>query len=309
MFVLLVPFLFVHCDKEDRLSTGQLRIELTDAPVDDANINGVFVTVAEVHVDGMPWPGFNGRQTVDLKTLQNGNVMSLGIANVDARSYHRITLVLDHQQDENGTGPGCYVLTNDNTKHTLATSASATQAVEVLSPGFDVTGGGVSTVVIDFDLRKALRYGNSSSASSDYAFGTQAELQSALRIVNKPTAGHINGHCTDLISGSEKIIVYAYAKGNFNRQKEVNAPSDQQFSSAITSAAVNAQGNYTLAWLPPGEYELIFASYQDDGNNGTMDLKGTLAVETTLGIDLTSVLVSTATSVTVNVIVLSVLPL
>lgn len=306
-----VPFLFWQCDDDDDQvdGTGQLRIELTDAPIDDADIKGVFVTIAEVHVDGEFWPGADTKQTVDLTTLQNGNVQSLGIAEIDAKTYDRISLVLDLDEDAAGNSPGCYVLTEDDQKHDLSTSAASEMTIDVSGSEFNVINSTASTVIVDFDLRKSLRYGNANEPSSDYAFGTNAEMNSALRLVAKSRAGHIEGTVTDLISTSEKIVVYAYVKGQFDREQETSPSADEQFDDAVTSAAVDAQGNYQLSWLEEGQYELVFASYEDDGSNGTMDLQGTLNLSNVLGIDLKSVSVGVAATVTVDVTVTGILPL
>ncbi|HLF64474.1 MAG TPA: DUF4382 domain-containing protein [Saprospiraceae bacterium] len=306
---LCIPLLFWQCEKDNAAGNGQLRIELTDAPVDDANVQGVFITVTEVHVDGKLWTGADTKQTIDLMTLQEGNVQSLGIGEVEAKSYDRISLVLDLEEDANGSSPGCYVQTMDNQKHNLATSASSEQTIEITGSEFDVMDGSSTTVVIDFDLRKSLRYGNPNEPSSDYAFGTNAEMNAALRFVSKNRAGHIEGHCTDLITASDKIVVYAYAKGEYNRQQEVSPPADEQFGNAVTSASVDAQGDYRLSWLEEGDYELVFASYQDDGNNGTMDLQGTLNLTTLLGIDLKSISVGVSATVSIDVTVTGILPL
>lgn len=311
-FLLLasVPFLFWQCDNDDDVDgKGQLRIELTDAPIDDANIKGVFVTIAEVHVDGKFWSGSDTRQTVDLMTLQNGNVYSLGIAEVDGKKYDRISLVLDLNEDALGNSPGCYVLTQDDTKHDLSTTSAEEQTIEITGPEFTVTNATSSTVVVDFDLRKSLRYGNANEPASNYSFGTNAEMNSALRLVAKSRAGHIQGHMTDLISTSDRVVVYAYSKGTFQRAQETSPAADEQFDGAVTSAAVDAQGNYKLSWLKDGEYELVFASYEDDGANGTMDLQGTLNLSNILSIDLKSVPVGVAATVTIDVTVTGILPL
>jgi hypothetical protein len=167
---------------------------------------------------------------------------------------------------------------------------------------------GNTTIVVDFDLRKALRYGNSNEPESDYSFGTDAEMDASLRVVSKLQSGSIQGECMDALSDSDKIIVYAYAKGSFNRTQELSGPSDEQFSNAVTSAAVDAQGNYKIAFLKPGEYEVVFASYQDDGNNGTLELQGTLMLEALLGLDPKAITVGTSSTVTLNITVIGILP-
>ena len=305
---LCVPLLFWQCDDDDA-GNGQLRIEITDAPIDDESIEGVFVTIAEVRVDGKMWTGMTSKQTIDLMTLQEGNVQSLGIAEVEAKSYNRISLVLDQEEDEDGNSPGCYVLTDDSQKHNLAASTSDEITIDVTGSDVDVMDGSTSSIVVDFDLRKSLRYGNPNEPSSDYAFSTTGELTAAIRYVEKNEAGHIEGECTDLISSSDMIVVYAYAKGTFDREDETSGPADEQFADAVTSTTVNAQGEYRLSWLEEGDYELVFVSYEDEGNNGTMDLQGTLNLTSILGLNLKSISVGVASTVVVDVMVTGILPI
>ena len=306
---LCIPFLYWQCDKDNDSGKGQLRIELTDAPLDDDNVKAVFVTVSEVRIDGEQWPGMDSKTTIDLTTLQNGNVQSLGIGEVDAQSYNRITLVLDMDEDASGNSPGTYILAQDNTKHDLSSSSSGEMEIDISGSEFDVTESSSNTIVVDFDLRKSLRYGNSIEPSSDYSFGTNADLEASLRYVEKNRAGHIHGHVTDIVSTSDIIVVYAYKEGDFNRAGQVSGASDEQFDQAVTSAMVDAQGNYKLSWLEEGEYELVFASYEDDGSNGTMDLQGTLNLNTLLGIDIKSVDVSLSSTVTVDVTITGISPI
>lgn len=307
--ILCLPLAFWQCDNDDDAGTGQLRIELTDAPLDDTSVEGVFVTVTGVYLDGKLWEGTETKQTLDLTAFQKGNVYNLGIADVDARTYNRISLSIDLDEDANGNSPGCYVVTQGGEKHDLAASTASEMTIEITGAEVQVTDATTSTAIIDFDLRKALRYGNPNAPASDYAFGTQAEMNAALRFVSKQRAGSVKGHCTDLISTSDKIVVYAYHKGDYERTHEVSAAADEQFAHAVTSAAVDAQGDYTLSWLEEGDYTLVFSSYEDDGSNGTMDLQGTLNLDALLGIDLTSVAVGISSTVTVDVTVTGILPL
>ena len=305
--ILIAPLAFLGCEKDSAVTgTGNLRIEMTDAPVDDAQVSGVFVTVSKVYIDGKLWEGMTGSQTIELTALQNGNVQSMGIADIDAKAYNQMSVVLDLDHDANGASPGCYVMTKDSKKHDLAASTASELTVDITGPEFEVANDNTTTMVVDFDLRKALRYGNPNELSSNYAFGTSAEMRAAMRIVSKDRSGAIQGHCMDPISTSDKIIVYAYVKGTFNRTEEMSGAADEQFTHAVTSAAVNAQGNYKLSFLEPGEYELIFASYEDEGNNGTLDLQGTLSLQALL--DPGAVTVGTASTVTLDITVTGLLP-
>jgi hypothetical protein len=63
--------------------------------VDDENISGVFVTVAEVKVDGKAYSGFENKLTINLMNYQNGNTKILGMGNLDIGSHNIFTLVIE----------------------------------------------------------------------------------------------------------------------------------------------------------------------------------------------------------------------
>ncbi len=279
LVALLVIVGFTQCDTnttgED--TKGNVNFEMTDAPVDDANVESVFVTVAEVKVDGQTFDGFSGKQTIDIMAYQNGNTKALGLSELEAKSYNNISLVLDYETDASGNAPGCYVMAANGTKHDLTTESSSTMKEIVVAKNFDVMANQTTDIVLDFDLRKSIKYANSSS-QSDYSFVTDAEMDAAVRPVEKDMAGTVKGKCNDNVSNSDKIVVFAYAKGTFNKDTETQAQgsSNITFKNAVTSSTVASNGDYQLSFLEEGDYELYFASYKDENNDGSFELKGLL---------------------------------
>lgn len=279
-FFALGFLVFASCS-DNETGSGELSIEITDAPVDNANVSAVFITVTDVKIDGKSFPGFTGKQTINLLALQEGNTKLLGTGNLDARTYSNITLVLDTELDANGNAPGCYVLTTGQHKHKLAAAASGLLEVTA-SRGFQVAQNAESTVVIDFDLRKAIT--KSSEASSNFKFTTQAELNNALRLVTKSRSGNIRGsYQGGSGSQADKVVVYAYKKGTFNLNTETTpqGSSGLLFAQAVSSTTVNAgltSGNYKLAFLEEGDYELYFVTYQEN-ENGEMNFEAVMQAE------------------------------
>src|SRR5258708_29601433 len=86
------------CNKKEPMGKGEAEFQITDAPSDDASIQGVFVTVADVKVDGQSLSGFT-KQTIDLKAYQQGSTKLLGTAQFNAKAYSNVTLVLDTDLD------------------------------------------------------------------------------------------------------------------------------------------------------------------------------------------------------------------
>lgn len=262
-------FAMTSCeDANESMGRGEMEFEITDAPTDDISVKGVFVTVADLKVDGESVPGFT-KQTIDLKAYQEGKTKLLANAQeFDAKTYNNITLVLDLNQDASGSEPGCYVLSKDSEKYKLGSTASGTLEL-TLNKSLRVIRGVKTVAVIDFDLRKSVV--TSEDAQVKYRFVNDNSLRAAVRVVDKSKAGTIKGSYSDEAgSASGKVIVYAYKKGTFTAaETQAQGEDGLLFAKAVSSAEVK-QGLtgkvYTLALLEEGEYELHFAAYEEDAS-------------------------------------------
>lgn len=150
-------------------------------------------------------------------------------------------------------------------------------------------------------MRKAIRYSDDNQES--WSLVSNAELQSSLRFVNESETGTVEGNCNDMMSNSDKVVVYAYTKGSYNQDAEIQGEAHAQFSNAVTSTSVDANGDFQLSFLEDEEYELVFAAYEEDTTSGRMELEGFLQVSTLLGLDLGLLGVEANSSVSVNVLV------
>lgn len=300
----LSMLIITSCQKDDDDDSlqGSLQIEITDAPIDDADIKAVFVTIADVKLDGQSLEGFN-RTTVDLMALQDGNTANLVMADLDAKSYSNVSFVLDHEFDESGNPVGCYLEKEDGTKHRLTSSDVDVQ----VNYDFDVAANATTNLVVDFDLRKSIR--RTSGGSSQYSFVGNSEMSSALRIVSKNTVGTIKGSCNDEVVNNAKIIVYAYHKGELDADEEIegSSQSNLKFHNTVTSAAVDSEGNYELHFLEEGTYELYFAPYRRN-MSGELVLNGQLVIDILSDINLSDVSVNASSSTTVNIDITGILP-
>jgi len=278
MFV-LCSFIFVQCTQDsDTEDQKEVSIQLTDAPIDDADVSAVFVTIAEVKIDGETFSGFSTKKTINVKALQNGSVDALGTADLDAKAYSNITLVLDLDTDAQGNAMGCYIERADGTKESLAGSATGT--IEVTSQGaIDLATETRSSVevVLDFDLRKAIKA--NSSSSNDYDFVSSAELSSSVRTVVKHETGTVKGSTTNNSgANNDKVVAYIYTKGSYSSsEKDPQGASNIEFKNAVSSSTVDANGNFQLSYLKDGEYDVVFAAYDYNAQNKA-EFKGTLEV-------------------------------
>lgn len=275
--------LFAACDDSNEPDgKGDVEFEITDAPIDDAQVKSVVVTVADVKVDGKSIEGFS-KQSIDLKAYSEGKTKLLGTSKLDARTYNSLTLVLDLDNDADGNAPGCYVLDKDNIKYKLRSSASGKLDVAV-NKSWKVTKNTTNRLVMDVDLRKAVRY--SDDPAVRYAFVSDNNLQAAVRVVMKERSGTIEGsYQEDSNSNADKIIVYAYKKGTFSAATETQPQGTDQllFKNAVASAEVKSglTGKvFTLAFLEEGEYELHFAAYTRNPGTGKHNFEARLQSET-----------------------------
>ena len=282
VLALLLSFTFA-CEDDDTAvttQTGRLSVEITDAPIDDASVSAVFVTVTDVRLDGESVPG-NYPLTVDLLALRNGNTSLLADANLEAGTYQELELVIDDATDAAGNSPGCYVQTTDGTNYPLEVPDGS--ALIANQTDLTLTAGGQLRAVIDFDLRKAVRRGEDSS--QPYRFAARQRLESALRLVDRDQAGTLSGSVTNNSGEEGRVVVYAYAAGTYSASEAEGDSDDELFLNAVTSASLEG-GAYNLSFLSAGDYELVAASYQDEDNDGTLEFAGRFRLDATLGLNL-----------------------
>ena len=194
--------LFVQCSKvnETKDEKGQIMVKMTDAPSDDANIEGTFVTIADVKIDGKSVEGF-AKQTIEISAYQNGETKLILNEDVSAKSYSAISLVLDYESDASGVSPGCYILTSDTEKHDLSVSGETQTEITVSNP-FEVEANSETSLVVDFDIRKTVVRENDTSTESEYRFVTQAEMESAVRVFSEDNTGKISGNVNMMFTRS-----------------------------------------------------------------------------------------------------------
>jgi hypothetical protein len=252
------------CNDDD--SKSRFNLDMTDAPSDDANVEGVFVTVVDVKLDGASMEGFT-TTTFDISAYQNGETKNIFSNDIDASSYNNVTLVLDHETDADGNSPGTYVLLENGTKDRISSSSTSELTTNI---NLEMTSEGEESYVIDFDLRKAIVRENEDE--TDYSMNSNIESSNTIRAVNEAESGNVNGNAANESNMEGQVIVYAYSKGSFNEETETSGQT--HFANAVSSAKVESDGDFTLAFLEEGEYDIYFANYKDTDNNGTTEFEG-----------------------------------
>jgi hypothetical protein len=289
-------------DPDPNSTSGTLKVSITDSPIDSPDVKAVFVTVTEIKVDGKTFSGFKGPKTVNLLELQNGNSLSLGDGSFNTGTFNKISLVLDYEKDQSGAAPGCYVQKADNTKQKLQLTGSTQNSIDLTTKEFLVKEGTTTDIVLDFDLRKAVK-SETSGSQTTYSFVSYGELQSSIRMVERTSAGNITGKIDNYNATTMgDVVVYVYKKGTFNQSTETQGQGDSkiQFKNAITSTKVDVNGNFKAAFLEQGDYEIHCASYKKP-TGGIFGLIALLNLTSKNSIDLSSIAVKSSTDVNLSI--------
>ena len=308
---LMAAFTISACKDDEGTPTGNgnATIELTDAPIDNAQVEGVFVTVTDIKIDGKSFQGFSGPITLDFLAYQNGKTEVVGIGQLNAKSYNNLTLVLDMEKDANGNAPGTYVKTADGAKHRLAASTQKTISVTA-NEAYTIRENSNTNIVVDFDLRKAIQ--DAASESGEYSFVTAAKLNNSVRVVAKENAGSIKGtyeNNSGSGSASDKIVVFAYKKGTFNADTETSGEVlfENAANSALVSSSSFSSGNFTLAFLEEGEYDLYFARYSENETEGKLTFESMLEASSDTNASVKGIKVGAGANVSMKISVTGIL--
>lgn len=302
-FTMLIMGLFLMSCEEDTGLTpdpdekqGMFELEITDAPVDDPAVKSVFVTISDVQIDDQSLPDFSP-VTVDLLTLRNGNTSVLGSDSINVGTYNEIALILDTSD--------CYIEDVDGNRHQLVAEV---EKLEVPYE-FSVTEDSAVSLVVDFDLRKTIRRDLNDSIDR-YEFAPASDLVNGLRVINKDEAGQLMGQITDLTGQSDMIVAYVYEKGDFDASTEAEVGEDEiQFSNAVTSTLVESDGSYHFAFLEEGEYEMHFASFDEDPVTEEVQLNGVLEVESSVQEEVLNITIEPSSTIEIDLSVTGLLPL
>jgi len=245
----------VGCETLEQ-ETGTLELYLSDAPIDAHNVTGVYITIDEIqyHRDGqwLTCEEFDGPKTYNLLELSGGNSALLGELILPAGHYTQIRFMLDIPEVGMGSppaNPGCYIEFADNSTQPLFVPSGGETGYKAIGQ-FTVPVNGTVEVTADFDVRKAVV-----EAYSLYI------LKPTIRLIVNDQAGSIRGEITNN-SVYTDIIVLAYEDGTW-APAEADDPNGEEsrFPNAITSGKMDDEGDYVLAFLAAGTYDLVVVGY------------------------------------------------
>lgn len=217
---------------------GTIQFSITDAPIDDVKHVYVRIIKLEISKVGEAWIDIPLAvpNEIDLLSLQNGTTDALAaLSNLNAGEYKQVRLILDEKS------PGSIVL-DSGTTHDLKIPSGSQTGLKLHS-SFVIKDGETLDLTIDFDLRKSLTMTRQANTE-------RYLLKPVLRLIEDNKSGIIKGYSLDA------DVVCAYFKGV--------TKDDSSSCGRAENSAIVKDGNYTIAFLEEGEYQLrLFPSEGD----------------------------------------------
>jgi|GEM_PF-304065 len=252
--------------------TGTIALSITDAPPqlpEDVIAVNIRVIGIEFNYDGN-WTDVNDFEdnafdgiTLNLLDWQEGRALHLGDFKVPAGHYTeiRFKLAAPVQGENPKNNPDCNI-TFENEIDGLWSEPlfvpSGAQSGYKGKGEFDIEANAKLAVTADFDVYKSIVVKGNGTYS----------LKPVIRLLVDELSGWINGTVVDVETYTdieEDLFVYAYTADTYLEDEVLEDNDGIRFINAISSTDVNmTDGNFTLAFLGTGTYDLITA--HDDGS-------------------------------------------
>ncbi len=263
LYSVLLMLMGFSCIDNEALR-GRLTVTLTDAPVDAGNIREVNIAIKSVEVlknGSEVWQtikSFEEPKTINLLDYTEGEFYDLTEQYLSPGDYDGIRLELNLANVDNGLTvfPQSNIVFTNGLQETLFVQDGRSKYVEN-KDGFSIITNQATFLTLDFDARKSVILTNGGY-----------KLDPFIRVVDTQNTGEIDGQFRDF-ADYPKTIVLAYKPGSFSANE---AAGERAFGNAITSTRINASigGRFTLAFLTPGNYDLVFAKLDNNGNLSSM---------------------------------------
>lgn len=232
--------------------SGQLNIRLTDAPFPFDEVQSVDIFV--VRIDGRvadvdsaeaaddsddgEWITLVSPNTsLNLLDLTGGKTANLGSVSLPEGTYRGFRMIID--TDESG------ITLDDNTTPEVKWPSAGKNGIKIKLDEPVVIGPGTTDMLIDFDVgRSFVVRGNSISKNG---------------VLFKPVIHAITSQATGGLSGTVRGDTDAgptLSGVTVEVLDDGTALNDLNDNRVVASTVTDASGNYTFAFLKPGEYEV-----------------------------------------------------
>lgn len=247
----------VACNTPSSNGTGQVSLNVTDAPIDGAS--KVMVTFNSVELHGAEDKTITFDKPVQINLLDLSGSKSAGLLvnqPLKAGDYQWIKLGVDTTNQM-----ATYIEMKDGTDYDLTIPSGSESGLKLVR-GFTVAQGGGTDFTIDFNLRKSI-VGNSQGY----------KLKPALRMVDNLEVGHVKGTVAATLlqdsSCTSGNSVYVFSG------KDVTPTDEYTNSNVLTTANVTMDTsgiyNYSVGFLTAGDYTFAFTCQSADDDPEAQD--------------------------------------
>lgn len=260
--IALLTFGLFSCSNDEAITgEGQIKLNITDAPIDQEGVSGVFITFTgiEFQKDGGPWQTaeeFEGPVTINLLELQNGRTELLGDFTAGAGNYTGLRFMLDApERGRNPSNPGCFIEFEDGRIEPLFVPSGAQTGYKAIGE-FTVPLNGTVEITADFDLRRSVV---EAGASGIFI------LKPTIKVIVNNQAGGIRGNITNR-EAEINYVVYAYEAGTYTEEESADPEAEAvRFPNSLSNTGAEDNGDYMLAFLAPGDYDLVVVAVDAEG--------------------------------------------
>lgn len=233
-----------YSDSTAGTNNGKLSVSMTDAPA--CGFDHVNVTVSKVRVNqsatasdtDSSWRDItlSPAKKIDLLSLQNGILTSLGETSLPAGHYTQIRLVL---ADNTSIPSANSVVESGSTTEVALDAPSAVQSGIKLNNEFDVAANVTTDLVLDFDACKSIV---TQSNSGRYL------LKPVISVTPKVTSGSIGGYLTPGLSNAVVTVQQNGVVIKSTVPNQVSPPGSgiSTVPGAFVLSPVPAGTNYTV---------------------------------------------------------------
>lgn len=247
-------------------TTGTLSIKVTDAPVDDAaEVVIVFTGIELQRSSGEPLTiNFDTPKSIDLLKFRDGLTANLveGLS-VSAGQYSWLRLLLSAQQNLQS---GSYIKLKDGRQFPLFIPSGTESGLKLVRP-FVVAQGGLTRLVIDFDLRK--------SVVAPPGQAPNWFLRPALRLIDELQVGTLSGSIdlAALAAAQQRseaacrpgVYVYTGADATPDDMdgNAADGPDPLVYGPVSLPTQSGTAATYTIRFVEPGAYTVAATCYFD----------------------------------------------
>lgn len=261
---LLAPILLLSLAAgcSDSGGDSRLRLDVTDAPVDDATEVVIEFTGVELERAGGQRLNFDYASPRRIDLLDLTGVESAAILDepVPSGDYAWVRLKVNTSR----TQADSFIRLADGSVHPLFVPSGAESGLK-LNGGIRVPEEGTGAFTIDFDLRRSV---HEPQNAGDAYF-----LRPVLRLVDSGQVGAIRGSvAASLVVAGCTPAVYAWS-GSGVTPDDAGGTTPPYDSAIVELDAATGAWLYTLGFLPPGAYTLAFtceAALDDPATNDTI---------------------------------------